>query len=45
MDNQLDTSTKIVIDLFNRQYDQFDNTVRSLMEANDKAHDQLFKKD
>ena len=44
MDNQFDTPTKVVIDLFNRQYDQFDNTIRSLMTANDKAHDQLFRK-
>ena len=44
MDNQFDTSTKVVIDLFNRQYSQFDDTIKRLMDANDKAHDQLFLK-
>ena len=44
MDNQFDSSTKVVIDLFNRQYSQFDDTIKRLMDANDKAHDQLFLK-
>ena len=42
MNNQFDSSTKVVIDLFNRQYSQFDDTIKRLMDANDKAHDQLF---
>ena len=44
MQDQFDTSTKVVIDLFNRQYDQFDNTIKRIAESNDKAHDSLFKK-
>ena len=44
MDSQFDTSTKVVIDLFNRQYSQFDDTIKRMMDANDKAHDQLFRK-
>ena len=41
---EFDNPTKIVIDLFNRQYDQFDNTIKRLIDANDKAHDQIFNK-
>lgn len=44
MDNQLDNSTKVVIDLFNRQYSQFDDTLKRIIDSNDKAHDQLFDK-
>ena len=44
MVDQNDNYLKTVVDIFSKQYDQFQTSVQRWQDSNDKAHDQLFKK-